>query len=134
MKISGRARSNIQYNQSEMDMIDVNNRLLNFLDGHLDIQWENTLMTVFNGYALYKKVTAWNSGSSFGGSLNHYPGCQHLQGPAKKQLTKMISLIHNVYENYIGKVYQFICHSFPCHCSCFWTLPGGKTLPEGWEV
>ena len=29
----------------------------------------------------------------------HYMGCQHLQGPAKKQLTKKISLIKNVYEN-----------------------------------
>ena len=37
-------------------------------------------MTLFNGYALYKKVTAWNSGSSIGRSLNHYLGCQHLQG------------------------------------------------------
>ena len=89
----------IQNHQSAQDMIDVNDRLISFLDGHLDLQWENTLMTVFNGYALYKKVTSWNSGSSFGRSLNHYPGCQHLQGPAKKQLTKKISLIKNVYEN-----------------------------------
>ena len=76
--------------QERSRKIDVINCLLNFLEIHLDIQWENTLMILFNGCALYKKVTAWNSGSSFDRSVNHYLGCQHLQGPAKKQLTKKI--------------------------------------------
>ena len=45
----------------------------------------------------------------FGLSLNHYPGCQHLPGPTKKQLTKKTSLIKNVYEN-IAEIIMNVTH------------------------
>ena len=97
--------------RSESDLHQEHTSIENFQDNHLTDMWNLTLQEIITGYSLYRKCTLTTGMTSFGPSLNHVPAFMHMPHQDKKKLSRRISLIKGVYENWDEIVTNVTHHS-----------------------